>query len=393
MLAPWLFIVSVLLTGSILLAQNTNYHPYYTRHEISDIVKQPTAWDCMNPVSSYLRVKKATAETEMFRVQGDLLVTKKNKSFTAALWSPQADAIVFVSPTDKVRPLAHEDGLSNTEISQSSHEKPIGVSINEIWYYHVPSGVWRLVSDDGANPIFSSDGRKILFISDLNLMALDTSSWSVVTAGHRIEGTPAGLLLSRPLSNGSIFGPSASGYFSLEPVIKSRSGELVLDPSDRIAISPRSEAMSVSYGGLGEIPLVTVLLRANASPISLFRNCPYSAAQVAWAQDGALLAYPVLGEPGEVHFFNIDSGILEAVPLIGHGRASSLSFSPDNEYLAYAQDEAESDNPTIKIVSVKNGFTQSIHEGMTPRWAPDGKSILYVSTDDGLWHLLKLETK
>ena len=133
------------------------------------------------------------------------------------------------------------------------------------------------------------------------------------------------------------------------------------------------------------------------------------ATDLEWSPDGSVLA--IAGGPetdsGEgvrnglqdprIHLYELSTGTLRT--LDAPTRASSLTWSPDGERIAYAQSQPSDDSRlTLEVVDVETGQQEVLtHEyravhGIGPVWSPDGKTIAYQRSISGERHEVVLVT-
>lgn len=129
-----------------------------------------------------------------------------------------------------------------------------------------------------------------------------------------------------------------------------------------------------------------VVAALGGSPKAVLQSKPIGTLTARWSPDGALLAY---NDSDGVHVRSANGG---ADRLVARGSTlHDIAWSPNGALLAYS-DGAEltfgnASASTISIVPAAGGaahhVTDSIHVNASPAWAPDGRSILYVSTAGG----------
>jgi tricorn protease len=96
--------------------------------------------------------------------------------------------------------------------------------------------------------------------------------------------------------------------------------------------------------------------------------------------DGKYIAYH--DKDLQLWIYNINKSTRELVEKSDMGSFGDLSWSPDNNWLAYIED-AKNQNSQIKIYSLKTGNIQIITterlDSYNPAWSPDGKWLYFLS--------------
>jgi len=111
---------------------------------------------------------------------------------------------------------------------------------------------------------------------------------------------------------------------------------------------------------------------------------PQGVGIIAISRDGSRIAF-VGGSQREIYVRAIDQ--LEARSLVGTEDSSSLSFSPDGEWISYVRGN-RSEMSTVKKIAIAGGSSQALASapsvGVAPTlsWAEDG--YIYFSSDIGL---------
>jgi Tol biopolymer transport system component len=329
-------------------------------------------------------------EQPFFRITGNVEITPDNgRDYTAAVWSPKSDAIVFVSPTEDYRPIPQNEALPSTDNSQ-----PIAVSKNELLLYSLPNNSWTQITADGASPTWSADGQSMYYMSGTNLLRYDPATQSTSQTGEQAPENGVSLLLGRPLSSGKLLTPNEQSEAGTGAV-----RQIGVTLNDRISPSPKSEYTVVAYGSTSTggqfTPAVAVLHRSDGSQIPLMKNCQYSAQQIAWSQAGNRIVYPVHAERPEIRVYDAQLN-QTSIPLrlASFDRLSNPAWSPNEAYLAFSQGDGRSEPRALWVVSTDGAFRQHLTDGLLPNWSPNGKHILYARPGTGRlldWHLLEVE--
>jgi len=96
--------------------------------------------------------------------------------------------------------------------------------------------------------------------------------------------------------------------------------------------------------------------------------------------DGKWIAYS--DKDLQLWLYNINRETSELVETSDVSGFSYITWSPDNNWLAYVED-AENQNSQIKIYSLKTGKIQVITtdrlDSYNPAWSPDGKWLYFLS--------------
>ena len=81
----------------------------------------------------------------------------------------------------------------------------MGVSVNEIWTYHFPTRQWAKVTEDGARPRFSRDGKHLFYLSSSRgARAVDMATMADEPLGAPEVGDPNQRFQTEVLSDGSV---------------------------------------------------------------------------------------------------------------------------------------------------------------------------------------------
>lgn len=123
---------------------------------------------------------------------------------------------------------------------------------------------------------------------------------------------------------------------------------------------------------------------------------------VDWSHDGRyiLAVNETMMDDGRHHvdgivLIDVRDGSKKSVKDLEEGLHSpAMSFSPDDRYIAYEVNGSDEDDRDIHIVSTDGGHEAAVldhfADDRSPRWAPNGKGIIFVSDRSGqndLWYL------
>jgi len=276
------------------------------------------------------------AEQPIFRVVRRAKITPDDgRDYLGAVWSPKGDALVFVSPTDQQRPIREREALPS-----DGETRLVAVSINELWLYFPQHEVWELITLDGTRPVWSTDGRSLYYMAGSDLMRFELSTRTSFRTGLSAPDTTNGLLFSQPLPDGRLLAPKRP-HAPLEvqgDQVPAAWGQIEVAESDYVLLSPCADRAIVAYGAntwKGKFtPSVAVLYHPTRGIIPLFRNCQYSALEIAWSPAGDRIAYPVHADRPEIRVYDVESGRTHViVRLDAFDNLSGLSWSPDGRFL------------------------------------------------------------
>lgn len=339
-------------------------------------------WDCRLPAESRSEVVATPGKILAFGLPRSLKGPPDSyrRTFTAAVWSPRSDGIVFVAPTEQIRSVSGSGQGTNKATL-------MGISVNELWYYDVVNSRWNIVTRDGANPIFSKSGDQVFFLENRTPMSYEIKTGQLRETGSQVPNTYQALLRSQPIENGIISQPSeeTSSLMWQGANIEKSLPFNPIEPLDRLTISPDGQHIAAKYAASdGSQSLVMAVFSPDAASVPVFQDCPYSAAQITWNPQSSALAYPVDMEGAtQLHFFELSSRTRRSIALPLGLRMSGLSFSPNGRYLVFAGSSEKNSWQLDVIDSETYTFQTTTLMGTMPHWSPDGRSILY-SCDDNL---------
>jgi WD40 repeat protein len=316
------------------------------------------------------------------------------KEYTAATWSPSSDAVLFTAPTNEVRAIAEWDAASGNEA------QPVAVSKNELILHPLKRNTWEQVTQDGARPVWSTDGRSLFYMVGTELMRADLTTKTTVSTGHHSPNTSVGLLLSQPLPNGNLLAPAqAHAPLTVQGEQATSSAQIGVAENDNVSVSPAGNQTVVAYGATTQngkaVPAIAELRRADGTTTPLLKNCQDSALQMAWSSDGTRIAYPLRAEQPEIRIYDVASGKTRVlVRLDTFDRLSNLAWSPDGKYLAYVQGDGRDAPRSLWVVALNGKQRQRLGEGLLPAWSPDGRYIAYAQPGTGRlldWYVMDVQ--
>lgn len=299
--------------------------------------------------------------------------------------------MVFVVQTNGRREITDRDALPSDSVTRL-----VAVATSKLLLYFPAHNSWEQIATDGMRPVWSLDSQKIYYMTGTDLMRFDLNTRRAVYTGLSAPNTGVGLLFSRPVSDGRFLAPRyphapLEVQGSQTPALR----QIGVAESDYVLLSPRGDLMVVAYGAniyRGQFtPAITVLHHSNGEATPLFKNCQYSAVEMAWSPAGDKVAYPVHAERPEIRIYDVQSQqthVLIRLDTFEH--LGGLSWSPDSKYLAFTH----IDDRSIWVVSTDGVLRQQLVKGgLLPNWSPDGKQILYARPGNKRlldWYLLRV---
>lgn len=288
---------------------------------------------------------------------------------TAGVWSPSGESVAFVAPTKRTLPLKRTRGEGPVAV---------GVSVNEIWLYRFSSSRWERVSEDGARPRFSQDGKRLFYLSSTEgARAVDMTTLVDEPLGVPAAGDPNLRFHTEVLSDGSVLVPDQpDGVLKHRAALNSSWPSLELGAEDMVKISPDEQRLLVIYTATESNPQTVVVFNKAGEATTVLKNCSQSALHVTWSQDGGSLIYPMYatGQP-EVWLSSLSGGQPETkVRLQATEGLGSVSLSPDNRAVAFSY-SASNEKESLWIAT--SDGRQRVTNGLLGTWSPQGDRILY----------------
>ncbi len=141
-------------------------------------------------------------------------------------------------------------------------------------------------------------------------------------------------------------------------------------------------AFAQSHGGPNAFDLYVKSVEGSGSEELIFAS-PESKVVLDWSPDGRYLLFG-MGRPAALWLLPL-TGEKKAQPLLrGPYSIWDGAFSPDGHWLAYESSETGQNEIYITRFPSLQGKWQISNGGRTMSWRPDGKAILYVTTDGSL---------
>lgn len=210
------------------------------------------------------------------------LTPDDGKQYTAASWAPTSNAVLFVTPTNNIRPIVDHDAAPSDDSPQLQ-----AVSKNELLLYTLSTHQWEQVTADGTRPTWSALGRTLYYMSGIELTRFDRATKTASRTGLQAPDTAAGLALSQPLPDGKLLAPrQAHGPTVVQNnAQETTSVELGVTEYDQLVPSPSGDRVVIAYGATtqkGQVtPALTELQILSGATIALMKNCQDAALQIA----------------------------------------------------------------------------------------------------------------
>jgi Tol biopolymer transport system component len=121
----------------------------------------------------------------------------------------------------------------------------------------------------------------------------------------------------------------------------------------------------------------------------------------SWSPEGQSIAAALFldgsrGDPGRIALIRVDDGAVTDIAAFESRPASSVTFSPDGQWLAYERARAiDSDDHDVYLLAVQGGRERRLTRGRGDHrvagWLPGGGPFFYLSGDRGRYDLLAVE--
>lgn len=164
------------------------------------------------------------------------------------------------------------------------------------------------------------------------------------------------------------------------------------DPIISLAWSPDGKALA--YVGFDRKKPIVYIRKLSEPLHAVLANYKGSNSAPAWSPDGRRLALALTKDgPSQIYLINADGSGLRRL-MNSPGIDTEPQFSPDGRQIYFTSDRGG--NPQIYRISVDGGggarritFTGAYN--VTPRVSPDGKTLVYISRNEGRFQLMSLD--
>jgi Tol biopolymer transport system component len=255
------------------------------------------------------------------------------------------------------------------------------------------SGLTNLTPPDGfeRDPVWSPDGRKILFARDDDLYVMDgdgTGRVLIALGAFTVSGyswSPDGRMIAFTQSG------LRDDLFYQEVWVTSTDGSGLLRlAEDGGSPSWAPDSRRIAYEGAGQIRLIN----ADGTGDSRLTNQRYGASQPAWSPAGDRIAFVTeLDQPPERpadrHIFVINPDGTGGLNLTKGGTDDdSPTWSPDGSKIAFVFSEGPNGNDGSEVAvmnpdgSGRTNLTRKPGFDISPRWSPDGSRIVFHRSGD-----------
>jgi Tol biopolymer transport system component len=244
-----------------------------------------------SPDGSQIAVMTSTQIAVVSPVDGTSHVVASGKDIFSFAWSPKGGEIAYDS----------EDGGYKVYMVGSEGGEP------------------RVVADPATGPVWSPDGKQILFASN---RARQEGVW---------WASPDGSKRGRLAALSAEFVPPA------EPTVEGVIGGCTKGPDEFSCLSPdgRSEAIALTNGNVLQIKdLATGVTRSiMTTEVNFWNTSP------VWSNDGTKIALSAPGPPSPLYVVDAATGAAKAIAagLGSGGFDPTIAWSPDDSYVYYVK--------------------------------------------------------
>ena len=145
-----------------------------------------------------------------------------------------------------------------------------------------------------------------------------------------------------------------------------------------------AEAQIAFVSEKDDIPDIYVMNADGQNPQQLTKN--RRASTPSWSPDGERIAFASDRGDFEIYVMNANGGNPRKIT-INRNNDWAPSWSPDSKHIAFASDRDGNDE--IYVMDADGGnprnLTKDRHDDRVPSWSPDGKHIVFSSFRDGAW--------
>jgi Tol biopolymer transport system component/DNA-binding winged helix-turn-helix (wHTH) protein len=349
-------------------------------------------------------------------------------------FSPDGTAVAYSTDSGKgfevfVRQLTPEgreiqitaDGGQNVQAAWSPDGKLLAYasySRGGIWLISPLGGPSRQLTEFGSHPAWSPDNQWIAFSSDPARFSLGSTIWVI-----RPDGTGARQITSPSTARGSQVAPSWSPdgkhiLFLSNDVPGADLWSIMPDGKGLVRLSP-AEFPSAVYDAIYSPDGRSVIFAADRG-LWQIRISPQSSAplgrpvqitttagegwikNLAFSRDGKRLLYAAAISASALQSLSLSSsgepiGPPVALTADNNCESSLPAFSPDGKRIAFYSCNAGSDGQIWMMNSGGSALRQLTSSPSSfpapPSWYPDGKHILYFSTQDGKYRFFSIDTE
>ena len=336
-----------------------------------EALKRPATVDCSKITARSTPGRSFPRATDSLARVGEPIKLNEEdapSSLTGGVWSPAGDSIAFVAPTDRAHAL-------NREPRRDGKPVPAALSANEIWLYQFSEKKWAKITDDGARPRFSKDGKRLLYLSpSKGARSVDLETFADESLSGPEIGDPNRQFQTLVLDDGSVLSPERSGKFLKHTATLGSSWPSIeLGPEDEVRMSPDGERVAVYYNAGSAV----VVYDKAGNATTVLKNCPGAAAHLTWSPDGKSVVYPMRATgQSEVWISNLRGGKPETrLRLQPSEDIGVVSLSPQNKFVAFSH-AGPKERESIWIAS-KTGRQRVAAGGLIGNWSLQGDRLLY----------------
>lgn len=349
----------------------------------AEAVRRPATVDCRKikaPKKS--RQSRPRVTDSLVQVGAPLKLNNEGAPdiLTAGVWSPSGDSIAFVAFSGRWVQMNQAEDSATQADTQDAPTRAVARSVNEIWLYQFQDKAWNKVTDDGARPRFSKDGKRLFYLSGEGARAVNLATMAEESLGVPQAGDPHKRFQTEILSDGTVLSTGESdNVLKQRNALSSTWASMELAPNDEVRVAPDEQHIAVLYNATEDNPNSALVVYDRAgTATTVLKNCPVPAIYSTWSQDGNSLIYPMTaaGQP-EVWETKLSGGSpLTRVRLQPSERINDVSLSSDNEYVAFSQ-ISHSGRGWIWIANDKG--MQRVTAGVLGKWSLQGDRILYAT--------------
>jgi Tol biopolymer transport system component/DNA-binding winged helix-turn-helix (wHTH) protein len=264
----------------------------------------------------------------------------------------------------------------------------------QLWTVPFPSGGPKQLTKDLSDYDWILDST-----SDASTVAAITKSvhsniWRISavnpSVGEQITSGEPPLFDAFQTSNGKIVAAAQNGLWRVN---SDGTGRSLLNPAIKDAWMPALCGSSVVF--LSTVSGATELMRADMDGSRLTKLLEGNFLSPVCSPDGNYIYYFNLDHPASVWRVSSHGGApVKIVQAIGISISGPLSMSPDGQFLAYSHEVSANERNLgwrVAITPADGGATYRVLDVPSnitgPGWSPDGRSLQYLLTKDGVSNL------